>query len=799
MNLPDPRLEIATLVPLFVKMSLVLVAAAATDALLRRRASAAIRHLLWTLALASMLLLPLASALVPAWNVAVPITPTKMYADELASPPDPAVPAIVDSVSAPVASTRPAQPVAPAAPRDASVRWATVLVVTYAAGVLLLLGRLTVEQLIVRRFARQAVDASDPEWLRLFRECERTAGVSAPVRLLRSRSAGMPMAFGTWRPAILLPSIADTWSADRRRAVLLHELAHVSRRDCLTQTMAGVVCAMYWVHPGVWWAARRLRVERELACDDRVLAAGTQAREYAGHLLEIAYALGGHRSPALAVSMARRQQLEGRMLAVLDGARNRAMPRLRGRAAGVALASAVLLPLASVQAVGIGPVSAQPEATWSSTHGLRDPAARPRAISRPAAFAVDAHAVMADTGQAPADTDGSWEIRPSDIEGTIHLRLTRGDSTSGFSIAVAKLDGLTPAQLSGAGGPVRFTLRRDAGTFSFDGVVRNGVGGGTYTFAASPTFAAELVKRGIERPTAADQYRLARGDIGFAYLDELAAQHYARPDLAQLVRAGDHGAGLDYLRRMGAAGYHVGSLEPLITLRDHGVTPDYISGLADAGYKGLAVDALLRLRDHGITPEYIHQLAEAGYKGLSTDELLRARDHGVTADYLRGLHDAGYGTLTLDQAIGARDHGVTGEFVKGLGDLARGQSLEAITRLRDHGITPEYVRALHDLGYDGTPEALTGARDHGITAEYVQGLTALGYRNLALDALIRLRDHGVTAEYARQIKALGYDNVDPDTLVRLRDHGLTADRIRRANDRAGTRLPLDLLEKLNGM
>ena len=137
----------------------------------------------------------------------------------------------------------------------------------------------------------------------------------------------MPMAFGTRRPSILIPAIADTWPDDRRRAVVLHELAHVARYDCLTQTLAFAACAMYWFHPAVWWVARRLRIERELACDDRVIAAGTQPREYAGHLLEIAYSFGGHRAPALAVSMARPRQLEGRMLAALDAARNRAFPR----------------------------------------------------------------------------------------------------------------------------------------------------------------------------------------------------------------------------------------------------------------------------------------------------------------------------------------------------------------------------------------------------------------------------------------------------------------------------------------
>ena len=76
-----------------------------------------------------------------------------------------------------------------------------------------------------------------------------------------------------------------------------------------------------------------------------MLRAGTEARDYAGHLLEIAYDLGGYHAPSLAVSMARPGQLEGRMLAVLDSARNRAIPGMRARLVGSLAAIAALLPL----------------------------------------------------------------------------------------------------------------------------------------------------------------------------------------------------------------------------------------------------------------------------------------------------------------------------------------------------------------------------------------------------------------------------------------------------------------------
>jgi beta-lactamase regulating signal transducer with metallopeptidase domain len=64
---------------------------------------------------------------------------------------------------------------------------------------------------------------------------------------------------------VLLPAEAERWSEEQRRLVLLHELTHVTRRDCLTQMLAQVACAFYWFNPFIWSAARLLRVERSLA------------------------------------------------------------------------------------------------------------------------------------------------------------------------------------------------------------------------------------------------------------------------------------------------------------------------------------------------------------------------------------------------------------------------------------------------------------------------------------------------------------------------------------------------------
>jgi beta-lactamase regulating signal transducer with metallopeptidase domain len=754
-----------TLISLLVKASALLCIAAIMHALFARRTSAATRHLIWTLAIVALLLLPMLSSVLPGWTAVRLTAPRIPEATRPVEPPQP------DSGIRAASHALPASPIAdvPAeaattSPIAIGISWSIALPALYATGVFLLLARLTAERLSIQRIARQATEASDPEWTRLLLESAQRMGVRRSVRLLRSREQTMPMAFGALRGAILIPAVADTWSEDRRRAVLLHELAHVARYDCLTQTLAAVACALYWVHPGVWWIARRLRVERELACDDRVLSAGTYAREYAGHLLELAYTLGRRPSSALAVSMADSRQLEGRMLAVLDTARNRAVPQLRSRLAGLTIMVVLLIPVAAATTIVV-PARTNEESVLPL-------ATADRALEQPASQFAQA----AGPALSPERLPGTWEIRPTGEVGIVHLKLTTGDGSHGSTIGVERLDGLSPAQLAGAGGPAQFSVRREAGTFTFEGIFRSGVGAGTYTFTPDASFSAELAKRGFEKLTFAAQSLLAREDIGFAFLDELTAQGYARPSLTQLVRTAQHGVSLGYLREMGRLGYRLGSVEALIAQRDHGVSPQFVRELRGQGLTNLTPDDLIRARDHGVSPEYISALRDLGYSQLSLETLVRARDHGISPEYVRDLRQLGH-RLTLEELIKARDHGVSSEYIGQLRELGYTQlSLDALIRARDHGVSPEYIGAMRQLGYRVTLDELIKARDHGVSAEYIRALTALGYERVSLDDLIRLRDHGVTAQYVQEVNGRRNGRLTVDELVRLRSQGATSDR-----------------------
>jgi len=311
------------------------------------RGSAAARHQIWVVALAASLLMPVLAAVAPQWTIAV--LPAPPAAVEPVSTPPEIKTATADPVFEPIPATTPnvnPEPLRQAASADPLSTATTI----WLAGVLLVLTRLACGTARVWWIARRATPA--PIWMPLGHHLARSLGIDRHVTFLAGDEDAMPMAWGLTRAHVMLPAEAEDWPLDRQRVVLLHELAHVKRRDCVTQMLAHLACATYWFNPLVWLAAQRLRAERERACDDLVLAAGTRGSDYADHLLDIARSLRSGAWPTWsAVTMAHRSQLEGRLMAILDPALPRRSPTRRAMVAFATVAMVTIVSLAGVRAV----------------------------------------------------------------------------------------------------------------------------------------------------------------------------------------------------------------------------------------------------------------------------------------------------------------------------------------------------------------------------------------------------------------------------------------------------------------
>jgi len=305
-----------------------------------QRTSAGARHLVWLVTLAALLLAPALAAWAPIPIRVLPPTPKSVPA---VAPSNPA--AVLTNHADKIDQTVVAMPVdskgapAPATSFGAEIAGSPVLsglsivFLIWAAVLLAIAVSLGYATLMVHRIVNRARALDTPDWLTPLFEVSDRLALDEPPRLLRSEDAKMPFACGVFKPTIVLPAECDSWSLDRRRAVLLHELAHVRRHDLVGHTLGRLACAVYWFHPLVWTAAKQLRSESERACDDLALACGARATDYAEHLLDIVTSVRRDATPSVALAMARRKEFEGRMLAILDPELRHSSPSRRQSAA----------------------------------------------------------------------------------------------------------------------------------------------------------------------------------------------------------------------------------------------------------------------------------------------------------------------------------------------------------------------------------------------------------------------------------------------------------------------------------
>ncbi|HEX3663093.1 MAG TPA: M56 family metallopeptidase [Acidobacteriaceae bacterium] len=277
--------------------------------------------------------------------------------------------------------------------------WAAAFLFVWAPISLLALARVAAGIWQVRRIRRGCsqvpVDDLDPMLRELFVDLKR------PVRLLVSDQACVPAAMGFRHPAVVLPA----WSlidlpADQLRQILVHELAHIRRHDPWTNLAQKVARAVLFFHPAVWWIDARLSLEREMACDEAVLAATGNAHAYAGCLIDLLERGCARRGWTMAqAAVARARDASVRIARILQQSRpagTRVGRVALGLAASVSLACSGVV-LCSPGLVSFAPVHAHSSDRALAARGLEAPRfPAPKivpAVYRPAASHVSARRV----------------------------------------------------------------------------------------------------------------------------------------------------------------------------------------------------------------------------------------------------------------------------------------------------------------------------------------------------------------------------------------------------------------------
>jgi beta-lactamase regulating signal transducer with metallopeptidase domain len=341
-----------------IQASVILGVALLAASLLRGK-SAALRHCVLSAGILFAAIVPGLSLLMPSWNYVLPIhSPATLQLENVPAPPQnpienleaagpgkpnpAAVPEVRSAIKtkddtnpATVISTTPvSEPVMPAATTQpnggvSARRWfqsrsiSDVASWIWVAGLLLTFSSLMAGVARLGWIAFHAGVADSGEWTKTAQDIASHYGLARAPRLLIG-SSSLLVTWGWRTPRILLPPGSEDWPADRIRAVLCHELAHVRRGDWVVQVTAELLRGIYWFNPVVWAVCRSLRCESEQASDDAALHCGIADTEYAEHLLDVVRSLRqSRRAWSYALSMAHPSTLERRFKAILNPSANR--------------------------------------------------------------------------------------------------------------------------------------------------------------------------------------------------------------------------------------------------------------------------------------------------------------------------------------------------------------------------------------------------------------------------------------------------------------------------------------------
>jgi beta-lactamase regulating signal transducer with metallopeptidase domain/predicted nucleic acid-binding Zn-ribbon protein len=318
--------------PLLLLKVSVLLATVLFAARVLRRAPAARRHGIWSMAFSALLALPLLAVVLPALRVPIASWPSTDATVGNAPLPNAAFPNALSvgdrvgdiSTPEPMVATRPRSTVAMSSARASEIggtrldlpSLAAVLTGLWVAGAAAALVALLVALGRVGRMSARARALDSAEWREAVRQVSERLGVRRAVRVLAAEAVVTPLAGGIIRPTVFVPLDAATWDAERRQIVLAHEIAHLASGDPLRKLVSRIACTLYWFHPLVWLAQRQAITDCEQACDETVLALGVRPSTYARVLLDFADAAPLRVAGAM-LPIVRRAHLEERLMAIL--------------------------------------------------------------------------------------------------------------------------------------------------------------------------------------------------------------------------------------------------------------------------------------------------------------------------------------------------------------------------------------------------------------------------------------------------------------------------------------------------
>ena len=246
------------------------------------------------------------------------------------------------------------------------------------------------------------------------------------------------------------------------------------------------------------------------------------------------------------------------------------------------------------------------------------------------------------------DWTASVETEKSD---KIHLSFERrggkgGHNQMGSTYDFAELQGLSRAQATGGGGPVKFSLVREAGTIECEGSFQNGKGSGTFRFTGNPSFVAAMKSRGFDFDNSSttrndgfmSEERLFAAtalNVTTALADDLLSAGFGKLGVEDLFKAAIFKVDSKFTREMRASGFPNLGLEELVKARIFEIDAGFVNQAMQMGFDKEPFESLVKMRIFKITPEFISEARNEGLTNLSLEDLVKLRIFKIDGEFIR--------------------------------------------------------------------------------------------------------------------------------------------------------------------
>ncbi len=259
---------------------------------------------------------------------------------------------------------------------------------------------------------------------------------------------------------------------------------------------------------------------------------------------------------------------------------------------------------------------------------------------------------------AQSEKSGDWTASVSKDESKIQLNLEERRNKDGSrhqhgqSYDFSEFQGLTREQAL-SGGPVSFSLNREAGKIDFQGSFQNGKGSGTFRFMPNAAFVSAMKSRGYDFVRDDDEDRLfaaATINVTTALADDLASADFGKLTVEDLFKAAIFKVDSKFMREMKASGFNDLGMEELVKARIFKIDAEFVRKAAEMGFQNEPFESLVKMQIFKITPEFVTEVRNEGLTNLDIEDVVKLRIFKIDAEYIRKVKAEG-GNVDVESLV----------------------------------------------------------------------------------------------------------------------------------------------------